>query len=363
MESDFTYYEQIDQYLTKNMSSNELADFEREMASNPSLQEEVTVQKELRDVVIGASLSDVRSMMENDLQQTPKQGINKKWLGFLGVILCTSIGVFLYNSNPTKNDKVSVSKSQHNEIAKPIHTNTPIPKKESEIAVAKPIKHAYPTEVTSSPARVDSVINPIIEKSEVKVESDAPAIQPTIALSAKKEETTTQPQIAPFAFNGKVKTVEAEYQKGNGEIHITGTVKGGKTPYQYAIYEDEYQNEKSFSNIAPGNYTVQVTDANNSTLVLDEVIIKESNCLSDYNQSFIPTYDNYWEIPVPQNSVFTFKVFNLKGLVYENNFELGEQTQWFGTSTQEEKLGIGYYRFEIKFENGEQCNGELTIGN
>jgi len=54
-------------------------------------------------------------------------------------------------------------------------------------------------------------------------------------------------------------------------------VQGGNSPYQFAVNAGQYQNDSIFTNIAQGNYTVNVRDANNCQITLNE------------NVGFIPT--------------------------------------------------------------------------
>lgn len=373
MEDQFSYYEQIDRYLTKQMSGDELADFERELTLNAELKEDVTIQIELRDVVIGASLNDVRSLMDKDLNESiSKSGKNKWWLGGIGLALISSIGIFLYSTNNSVK-RASEKESKTIEINKksvlinskkedyPIKsTKTPLlssNQKEEKITITTPTVIEILEDTTSSVPPLS-----IIDKKEN---------QPTVSPLAKKDEqvlinTKEQPPIhvlLPLAFQGNIKTVQEEYEKGNGQIIIEGDVTGGIPPYSFFIFDNELQQDKFFTNLEAGSYLVKAIDANNTTIEIGSAQIVKSKCLTDYNQSFISTYDEYWSIPAIQSSSFTFKVFSIRGLVFEKKYEIGEETIWFGLSSNEEKLGLGYYRFEIKYENDETCLGELTIGN
>lgn len=373
MEDQFTYYDKIDQYLTNSMSSTELADFENELASDMELREEVSIQKDLRDVVIITGLSDVRSLMDTDLNQKPtKRKYNKGLLGSIGIALITSVGLVLYNTNnadthtsekETKtveiNNKqvLSDTKKEEDSFEK---TNTPLPsnnqKKEN---------------ITASTPTVIEVLEDTTSSAKPLLVIDKKENEPTVSPLAKKDEQVSKiieeqpsiPKILPLAFKGDIKTVEEEYERGNGQIIIEGNVSGGVPPYSYFIFENELQQGKLFTNLEAGTYLVKAVDANNTSIEIGSAKIIESNCLTDYNQSFIPAYDEYWPIPSIQSSSFIFKVFSLRGLEFEKIYELGEETVWFGLSSNEEKLGIGYYRFEINYENGETCYGELTIGN
>jgi hypothetical protein len=51
--------------------------------------------------------------------------------------------------------------------------------------------------------------------------------------------------------------------KDNGEILIDAT--GGTSPYQFSVDGTNFQSDDSFSDLAPGDYTVTVKDANGCT--------------------------------------------------------------------------------------------------
>lgn len=53
------------------------------------------------------------------------------------------------------------------------------------------------------------------------------------------------------------------YNEANGVINITAT--GGTTPYQYALNNNSYSNNNSYTGLASGSYTVKIKDTNNCT--------------------------------------------------------------------------------------------------
>lgn len=367
MENQFTYYDKIDQYLANTMSRTERSDFEKELTSNAELKEEVASQKELRELVIGASLLDVRSMMDNDLEsEIGSKKKNKGWWGLLGVALIALVGVGIYmtHDEPKENTKTTAIKNA------PV-LDTPIPEKSAteKSAESKPVLETKTEEktplATDQPEAIDDTSS--TEKQELVDRENEPLVETTPLekedqLPAEKH-VPVEAQIEPLSFKGEVKTVKSDYQKGNGQIVIDGNISGGEPPYSYFIFEDDLQLNKTFTNLEVGSYEVKAIDANERTITIAKIDIRESSCIADYNPSFIPAYDGEWKIPVVPNRAFNFKVFNLKGLVFEEYFESGDEAQWNGLSSNEQTSGIGYYRFEIIHENGDKCYGELTIGN
>ena len=373
MDDQFTYYDKIDLYFSNSMSNAELADFENELTNNLELREEVSTQKELRDIVIGSSLSDVRSLMENDLnnKSIPAKKGKAIW-GIIGLTLITSLGIFIYNDNQpttliTNNDKETVSPNKVDAQPSP-QTQSRLSQKTPSVSTRieeNDVKEEIPRTIIQKETR-DTLPTQesMAEVLKKEIQTDAPLLtQEGKVIAPNEKEQATSQRILPLVFKGDLKTVKEDYERGNGQITIEGDVSGGVPPYSYFIFENELQQGKLFTNLEAGTYLVKAVDANNTTIKLGSVTITASNCITDYNQSFIPAYDEYWEIPVVQNAAFDFKVYSLNGLEFEEKFDLGEETVWFGLSSKEEKLGIGYYRFEINYENGETCYGELTIGN
>ena len=90
--------------------------------------------------------------------------------------------------------------------------------------------------------------------------------------------------------------------------------------------------------------------------------VEEEKCISDYNQSFIISYDDHWEIPAIDEN-FRFSVFNQNGKIYYHEYEIGDEIVWDGISNNGVQANLGYYRFEIIYSDGKKCYGELTIGN
>ncbi|MFL5786586.1 MAG: gliding motility-associated C-terminal domain-containing protein [Flavisolibacter sp.] len=62
---------------------------------------------------------------------------------------------------------------------------------------------------------------------------------------------------------------------GNNSGNISINTNGGNAPYQYALNSGSYQNNSSFSNLAPGNYIITVKD-NNGCLTTTRTIVINS---------------------------------------------------------------------------------------
>lgn len=66
---------------------------------------------------------------------------------------------------------------------------------------------------------------------------------------------------------------DANCSQTNGSLEVQGN--GGQSPYQYALNGGTFQSSGTFNNLAAGNYTVRVKDANECTSTLQVSILNE----------------------------------------------------------------------------------------
>ena len=372
----FSYYEQIDAYLSGQMSAEDRVSFEKQIESDIELKEEVSVQKDLRDLVIGASLQNVRSMMDKDLEVLDNKNSFKKPLTFLLAFLSVAtIGLVSYHYmsedkiqdnkitetyKEPKKGKVSAKETSDNQksISKTDHSNEqPIIPQEESTRVLEEENNREEDETVP--------YNPLVEGDSVTKEDTD-----TIQLEEKKEVLLTEEKTEeaindfeesetpiPLNFSGKLTSVKSEYDKQNGQIIIEGEVIGGVKPYIYLVNEEEFLDYENISQLEPGTYTVKVVDATSKTIDLGEIEVEEEICVLDYNESFVLAFDNNWKIPVIEDRSFSFTVYSQKGMVYQHDFDLGETSVWNGINNKGSKSESGFYRFEIVYSNVERCFG------
>ncbi len=106
--------------------------------------------------------------------------------------------------------------------------------------------------------------------------------------------------------------------KDNGEILVSAT--GGSSPYQFSLDGTNFQSDDSFPDLAPGDYTVTVKDANGCTtsemvtiLEIPEVFyanqiepIIDANCQVSGchgSNSSIPSFGTYEEVKTNANGI------------------------------------------------------------
>ncbi len=113
MEAKINYSEFIDRYLDKNLSGPELNWFEKELDSNPELQAELKLQKELNEVLGQDDILDLReklNVIHEMVDPEPegkriKRTLSGNWAGIAAAcaVILVAIGFLLTNSiNPVQ---------------------------------------------------------------------------------------------------------------------------------------------------------------------------------------------------------------------------------------------------------------------
>lgn len=67
---------------------------------------------------------------------------------------------------------------------------------------------------------------------------------------------------------------------------ITANASGGRAPLTYQLNSGAYQSSNTFTNLAPGVYSLTVKDADNCTLTQNQITLVEPFCLQAVNDSF-----------------------------------------------------------------------------
>lgn len=94
----------------------------------------------------------------------------------------------------------------------------------------------------------------------------------------------------PLDMTGSIDEITC-YAANDGKIEITAT--GGTAPYNYSINGGVYQLSNRFENLAPGQYTVEVSDSNGCTSVsLPFVLLEPTSLTMDLTKTDISCHGN-----------------------------------------------------------------------
>ncbi|WP_040279145.1 T9SS type B sorting domain-containing protein [Psychroserpens damuponensis] len=141
----------------------------------------------------------------------------------------------------------------------------------------------------------------------------------------------------------------------NGTITVT-TVTGGDAPYMYSIDGVNFQASNEFSNLTAGSYTISIQDANDCTVITNDVIVEALNPPTDLDFDSAP-------ITCPTNTT-TVTITNTVGgtgvLEYQIIAPAASATT-YQTSTSFSGLEPGTYTFQVRDENDCEYTESITI--
>lgn len=375
MKDQYTYYEQIDHFLSGRMSADAQLRFEEQMKDDPALQKEVKLQEEVQGLVLDSELLALEAQIQHDLKYySPSTNSSKKWwLWSLIVVVITGGTMFISST------------FEENEIEPPI-IHTDIVEQEPTINTetlveAKVVEQGNHVEPEESLKATNSTHPKIYTEKNVKEEAEIELVRhqdkeeslqeenehknSTGQLDSIKEKEpstfieTSNP--TPITFTGQVETSKASYAESDGIIEIKGDVSGGTPPYTYGIENIEEQSSKVFEQLEVGHYQIYVVDATEEKHILATVDIQQDFCLKNFNATFTPAYEEEWKIPVAEELSGKYTIFNRSGIVYHASFEAESVPVWKGTNTSGVPLPAGYYRVRIKYDNQEECLVDVTI--
>jgi gliding motility-associated-like protein len=125
--------------------------------------------------------------------------------------------------------------------------------------------------------------------------------------------------------------------------------------YQYSLDGSNYQASPTFTNLAPGQYTVYINDENCGQ-------IEHTFYIMDYPKFFTPNQDgtnDIWRIPYLQYQPRAkVAIFDRYGKLV--HFFTGSQPGWDGTLNGKNLLASDYW-FLITLENGREIRGHFSL--
>lgn len=360
MKDDITQYDQIERYLDGTMSEEEKASFETAISADSELEKEVKLSLEARELIVDHNLLSLKAKLQT-FQPTSSPNW-KKW-GVLSALLLflSCVGIYTYTSKEEveikKDSKTPLSTHEKKDLIQntPIlkdslpETNTPSAQKSNAIISEKPEQNTLKKEKVKEEDTTRQTL--ITKEKEVKQ---------TKTGSMLKEANTTGFACEHFHLTYKTQKENTCAGKQSGEITIT-EVNGGKPPYTFSLDADNYQSEGLFRNLASGAYTVVIKDQNSCVDIAD-ITIENKLCGPEYVKAFNPDMGEKWEIPYDSDKSGIFKVLNRKSqVVFTGTFAAKQPAFWNGSAVSGELLPMGYYIFEIHYEDGTTFGGGVSI--
>ena len=358
MSEDYSLYEKIDSYLKGTLSAMEKAAFTQEMEQDESLRQKVELHEIANNVILTKQLLLLQGKIKQDL--TAKKQLGRyKWI-LLSVALSAIIisgSIFLFKNKTAQKQLVE----------------SRVLSKDSIPVLSKDDNTIYTAPITSSKERSANSNSPLITaKTNDSIILIAPekkvAPEPTFAVSKvvstvqNNSDSQTKIDCSVFSFEDAVSTVATCSGEQNGKIQInTSKIKGGNAPYLFSISrKPTYKSDATFLYLNAGNYLLSVKDKN-ECVVQKEIEIEEKGCARLNAYAFSPNFEK-WEIPFKQNKQGEIKIFNKSGiLIYTSIFGNGHDNTWDGKSLEGNLMDSGYFVYILKYNDGEEERGSVTI--
>jgi len=299
-------YEQIDRYLSNNMDSSELHEFQNQVNSNSELFELVEMQKAANEIIVGNRLAGLKQMMDADFAQmdTVKPSKLKYWLG--GAFIATVIvGTIMYNDKDEKAVTKIVAPITNETV---IVEKTEVEKTEEQVVAKSKIQSSTPS------------------KSDIAIVEVKPKIAEVDVVSPVQQTPTVQSNIVVEA----PKVVENEVAK-------------------------KHTVEKIHSVDLSPKHEVSETKSNNSTSPeVKNVKHKAQSINLDLGEQFT--------FPAISESEAHVSIYNRGGLLVYKTKLVQDQTEvWSGTDSNGTVVQSGLYIYIIEYISGSKSTGEIVV--
>ncbi len=366
MNPTYNIYEEIDRYLNKQLSEEELVRFTAKLNNDPSLQELVEAQQLSNEVIIDHELVKLKERMQQDLRQGGSRNTSH-WGKIILLTLAAGSALYSYNQFSSSSEESSVREET---IKNKVAVTT---KNETFITTDK--KHtAAPT--TSTLKKTIAIVSTEIFSSSVTIENKVAAEQTTAAhiqisntvtsnLTEHKSNTLEQSTIISCETVKITADVSVDYGYQNYEdatiVIQKQTVKGGTAPYTYALDEAAFEKGNRFEGLKNGVYHVSIKDHNNCVSKITKNIVVKIP-VKEIDEAFTPSNGERWKFPIPEHADATITIINKVGsTVYLQNITGGYPSDWDGTGTNGTELDLGNYYFMITFKNNTITKGHISI--
>lgn len=302
MKPEYELYQQIDNYLTNQLSADERNLFEQNLASDPALKSQVELQQITNDLIIENRFNVVFDKVINETPSKP--GFNKSLLlsmvgaGILAAVLLT---YFSGNKNEEKvivneekTEKQIDSQSSIKSQTKSLENNN---NKSKDLIWKEVILCEIRNEDKYDFTKVDSILN-----ASIKIDSfSSTAISNPLIINSSEKSTIIQ-----------------LVEKSKSENIST------------------HENKPS--------------------------VIQPEKTVEKINYSFNPQMGEVWKYSPTLPYKYKVIVYNKSGnKVFEYTADVNQELIWDGQSNLGENISSGLYLVQIQYENNTTVHGEISI--
>jgi len=393
-------YHTIEKYLAGGLSGSSLEDFESAMTKDPSLAQEVNLQKAMNETMFLANMDAVLTNMNSDFDshydKSAKTSLTKKVvLGAGSFLAVTLLGFAIFNTEITENTQkiASIENTQSSILETKDKSNTQEIKKENEIDITNNSKTpqkvkeeeilALENDVNSSPQETEPIQN--IEETILPPEvSSAPITVEKVLMKdfvneieIVSEETTVEESV-PNSLGDAIAKVECPEKTQNisfemnhpsldvndGKVSIQGQFKGLTGDIKYKIIgTEEYDDYSEFENLEPGVYKIEAIDENSCEVTSSTSIeLKRTGCSGKVEGVFSSVYGQAWKLNIDESRDAVFKLRDLGGTIVLTKILSGDNiVQWDGSTDTDFQAEPGQYYYELTYSDNEKCIGVITL--
>jgi hypothetical protein len=373
-------YELIDNFLSNQLSKAEKSTFDKLVIDDSDFSNEVEKVRITDKVIHQLGLLETSNKLNQIHIKKNNAKSNYRLLAIGAVVLC--IGLFgLYNLN--SNEKKATAPNQNSFEVATKKTVTNKDKITSEIqykeANSKNIQEETSPVVYAESKKIDTIntqaTKSIVDTSfpnevALTIVNDTSGLVPPITSEETKNDTITKEHtrnevICADIFLTEYSTEPSCIGEGNGElVYSDEAFLGGLSPYKTFIYRlDDEENYLENNQLASGEYSMKVVDANGCPATISNIRISEKRCLQRIDETFAPVYGESWEYPKAAGVYeYTVIIKDMADLtILEKQVSLNEETDWNGQLENGTTIQKGVYFVAIKNEDEVFFIGSMTI--
>ncbi len=369
---DLDNYDLIEKHFSGELSFVEKQKFDDLMQHDLSFAEEVQKESQANKVIHQLGLLETSNSLDKIHKKNKRANIQKKVLTIIAVSL--TVGSLLLFSLNNVEEQDELPQKQFAEMlnsSKRYSSQLTVRKKleidrevdsviemETITIVNKSISEALQIQVnhdTNSRDIVDSIPKPegimVQEKSKIVTEAEINAD------SAVKENACTELILTDYTSEASCSDEE------NGSFSFSDDfIKGGNDPYKAKLYRVGEEEFSDVSELAAGNYFLEIVDANGCKDTINDIVIPERWCVRRIDDSFSPRYGETWEYPVIPNTVFyTFSLLDMNSVEVFQSKITEEELDWDGELHDGTIINEGIYILYIAVDGEIYYTGTITI--
>lgn len=374
MKPEYEKYHLIDRYLRGELSREETAAFEKQMA-DPEFSAEVALQKGVNEMISANAFHHLRQQMNEDLTRLKHYNFREIWIGGLILILISSISVVvLYTKKslhlpaPLENIKIKKEiKIESDSIRKDQSNIIPIQQDKYKTKVIIPgeqvaiVKELIPSKTTNSKINetsiTDTTLSSLFDSTHIYRENQE---------KLKLDDNHSKGKVKEDPCNNV--SIQAKWlveksckNKNNGSIMVDrNKIYGGEKPYTITLSKEGIEiPEVDYRNLNAGQYKLSIFD-HSGCMGSWKINVDEKLCRRDAISISI-SYDEKWIFDEDDGEKYFISIYNEAGkLIYKSSYMTGH-FEWPGANYPSAELQTGVFIYIIDYANGNKETGQITI--